>query len=113
MVQVGAIFLRELQDRHDKEEDTTLTLKAALLATGAYAVSDLFPNESTDDEAAAETLMDEVDEGGTLYKFAEQDIDPDEAERLLNELLGEKSFVLPGAEVQGHAGRLTVDWGDK
>lgn len=115
MVQVGAVYLRELQDMYDKHEDITLTLKAALLSTGNIAFSDLFPDESADDAEAAKTLTETDEYGQTdsvTYKFTEMDLDPDQIERELRELERDEGFTVNGGQIDTHLDRIAIDWGD-
>jgi len=112
MVQTSAVFLRLMQESRDKGEARLTTIKSALLSTGKLSFTELFPDEvpapvvsAADD--TGEFLDD--DETPVAYRFADppsENWGPEEAERLLDELIGsgsKTSMTVSGNEIR--------DWG--
>ncbi len=112
-VQFAGAFLRLLQQQFEKHEQTSFSLKTALLASGNYAFADLFTEWAVDDDGAAKQMFDAGDASGTqgaVYKFTEDDITPEEAEMWIAKLAEQEEFTLSGDDF-GENDRAVVNWG--
>jgi hypothetical protein len=106
-VQVKAVSLCELMDRVDKTRQSETDLKQAMLTTGRFDFTDLFPEYAgavTEEEDEEEALDADLYGGEPItYVFPAPDdesFDPDEAQRLLDELLGNASSgTVTGADL--------------
>jgi hypothetical protein len=105
-VAVKAIYLRLMQDTHDEVEHQDRSLRQAMLGSGHYEFTDLFPDMATEadsDEAIAADLEKGED---TLLDFSQAEYDPEEAAREVEELLSQMSSgTVTGAELNGG-----LDW---
>jgi hypothetical protein len=105
-VQVKAVYLCELMDLVNKTKQGETDLKQAMLATGRFDFADLFPEyaSAVTEEDDEETLDADLYGGEPVtYVFPAPDdesFDPDEAQRLLDELLGNASSgTVTGADL--------------
>lgn len=94
------MYVREIEDIRDRLDGREMTQKLALLSSGRYEISDLFPSGDTveDDDAP---LPDDGDE--VTYVFGQDAYDPDEAQTLVTQMLGggSSAMQLNGAQLRG------------
>jgi hypothetical protein len=109
-VQVKAVFLCEMLELVTANKLHDQQFRQTLYATGRFEYADLFPERTPSEESAQAIDADLDSEEQVRYIFPQPGtpgaIGPEEAERLLRELVGESSSGTVSAAEIG-----VLDWG--
>jgi hypothetical protein len=105
-VQVKAVLLCQMLDTVRAYQREDADLKAALLATGRFEFTDLFPEyASNPQKESTEAEIEEAlsSDGAVSYVFpgpGDPNFDPEEAQRMFDELIaGNSSGTVNGADL--------------
>lgn len=114
--QVKAVFLCEMLELAQASKKSERELREALLATGKFEFTDLFPEYSPAEESEQDIDADLSSEEGITYIFPKPGepggISPQEAERVLLDLVQDAaSGSVSAAELDREDGTPSPDWG--
>jgi hypothetical protein len=105
-VQVKAVFLNELLALIVSSQRSERELREALLSTGRFEFTDLFPEYAPKEDSAEAIERDLTSEEPITYVFqapGDPGFDPEEAQRLLDSLLHDST--------SGSVSAAELEWG--